>query len=348
MAEQSRHEARAGTSYGHIPDLKWVNRRVPIRDVCKQLGLHFGPGDMIHCWHPDRHKNGDRTPSVSIKRSANRVRCFGCGSKTLSVVDLVMDVESTDVGGAARWLQRHFELGQIPKGRHLGDPHAIQPYMVGYEKPIELLVKSGLWAELQPPTQRIVPVLLYFAECGEKSGTFKVQISYLALQRYSGVRSFQTISKALEQLTELDWLVKVSQPKTDAAMLRDVTTYILTPYSDGLLELANATAAAARTTIQRERELRRQERNLRRDAAGANAQRAAKDGNLKPGAALLQSTSLYNHCSVGQNCATQIVAANVTREVFSSLVPRQVGHRIRRTVYSWGHEHRQKRSAAKR
>jgi hypothetical protein len=99
-----------GTSNGHVPDLKWVNLRLPIRDVCK--GLRFGPSDMIHCWHPDRLKNGDHLPSVSIKRSTNRVQCLGCGSKTPSVVDLVVDVESTVVAGAARWRQRHFGLKQ--------------------------------------------------------------------------------------------------------------------------------------------------------------------------------------------------------------------------------------------
>src|ERR1019366_10337032 len=42
------------------PDLKWVNRHLPIRDICSALGLGFGAGGMIHCWHPERHKAGDR------------------------------------------------------------------------------------------------------------------------------------------------------------------------------------------------------------------------------------------------------------------------------------------------
>jgi len=93
--------ARSSSS---IPDLKWVNRHLPIRDICSALRLRLGAGGMIHCWHPERHKAGDRTPSVSIRKSTNRLLCFGCGSKTLSVVDVVMDALSTDVAGAVVWL----------------------------------------------------------------------------------------------------------------------------------------------------------------------------------------------------------------------------------------------------
>jgi len=43
-----------------------VNRHLPMRDVCASRGLRLGPGAMIHCWHPERYKADDRTPSVSI------------------------------------------------------------------------------------------------------------------------------------------------------------------------------------------------------------------------------------------------------------------------------------------
>ena len=124
-----------------------------------------------------------------------------------------MDALSTDVAGAVVWLQRHFELKYISKGQHLKDRHAIRPYQVGHEQPIELLIKSGLWANLSPPTQRIAPVLLCFAHRGKEPDTFEVRISYRAIQRYSGVSSFETISTSLQQLAELEWLKKLPQAK---------------------------------------------------------------------------------------------------------------------------------------
>src|SRR5262249_48721483 len=117
---------------------------------------------------------------------------------------------------AARWHREHFDVKHIPKGQHLADARAIRPYKVGHEKPIALLIKSGIWTSLASPTQRIVPVLLCFAERGNAPETLKVRLSYRAIQRYSGVRSFQSISKALQQLEELWWLRKVPQTTVPA------------------------------------------------------------------------------------------------------------------------------------
>jgi hypothetical protein len=135
-----------------------------------------------------------------------------------------MDVMEADVAGAARWLEQHFKVKYIPQGQHLTDTHAIRPYRVGYEGPIELLIKSGLWASLKPTPQRIIPVLLHLAERGSDSETFKVQISYRAIQRYSGVKSFGTISEALQQLAEFGWLTTLPQANPEATVLRDVNT----------------------------------------------------------------------------------------------------------------------------
>ena len=335
-------EARSDS--GGIPDLKWVNRHLPIRDVGAALGLRFGPGHMIHCWHPERHKAGDRTASVSIRKSTNRARCFGCGAPTLSVVDLVMDAQATDIAGAVLWLREHFDLKYIPKGRHLADLHAIRPYRVGHEEPIELLIKSGLWAKLNPPAQRIVPVLLCFAEPSDKPQTFMVRLSYRAIQRYSGVSSFGTIRKALQHLGDLEWLKTVSQQNTAARPLRDVNTYILTPYSDALMELANATAAATRATIEQERELRKQQRKIRRRALEASQRIAESSGTEDTERALLKSTSLYTECSVGQNGATRIVAGNAAPAFFLGLARPKV---VRQRASACGHRRKGKRLAVR-
>lgn len=113
-----------------VPDFKWVNHHLPMRDVCAALGLRFGPGGMIHLLVPGTSQVRRPDPSVGILKSTNRLHCFGCGSKNLSVIDVVMDVQSTTVAGAVRWLQEHFELKYIPKGQHLKDKHAMRPYQV--------------------------------------------------------------------------------------------------------------------------------------------------------------------------------------------------------------------------
>lgn len=334
MTEQPMGSPRPESrSPNAIPDLKWVNRYLPMQEICASLDLRFGPGGMIHCWRPERHENGDRTPSVSIHKSTNRLLCFGCGSKSLSVVDVVMDVLSTDVAGAVRWLRDHFELKYISTGRHLKDSHAIPPYKIGYEQPIELLVKSGLWANLEPPTQRIVPVLLYFAERGKQPNTLEVRLSYRAIQRYSGVRSFETISKALRQLEEIGWLNKVSQRKPDVSPLREVNTYILTPHVDVVMELANATAAATRIAVAQERELRTKQRKMRRQKTDVITATAPITGER----AALQSTPLYAACSVAQNSATPSVAGYCARRTFRRLDSTEsVRHRLHRTGATLG------------
>jgi hypothetical protein len=218
-----------------------------------------------------------------------------------------MDVEATGIRGAVRWLEHHFELPYLPKGCHLKDPHAKPPYMAGYEQPVELLVKSGIWANLRPPTQRILPVLLAFAERGPEPGTLEVKISYRAIQKYSGVRSFGTIAGTLEQLLDLGWLAKVPPAQDGTTVLRDVNIYILTPHSDAVVELANATAATTRATVEQERQLRKQQRAARRDFL-----QKSRAGPSSP-CAVLQSTSLYSDCSVGRNHATRDVAGICTR-----------------------------------
>src|SRR5215472_17497210 len=114
-----------------IPDFKWINRFLPIADVARKLGIRFGERGMIHCWHPERHQHGDRTPSASIRPKNDTIRCFGCGTRPLSVVDLVMDARGLCVTDAARWLNENFEIRRIPPRKHLSAVGARPPYKVG-------------------------------------------------------------------------------------------------------------------------------------------------------------------------------------------------------------------------
>lgn len=288
-----------------IPDLHWINRSLPITDVAKALELRFGQGGMIHCWHPEKHQNGDQTPSVGIRKATNRVKCFGCGSPMMSVVDLVCDVQGVDVAGAARWIDGHFDVPQIAKRRHLEPNRPRRWCDVGREQPIELLVKSGIWAVLSPQAQRIAPVLLCLAVEDEHQ-TFRVQISNRGIMRYSGVRSFSSVIKGIRQLEEIEWLQCVPGETRAGTELRSVSTYRLTPYSDGLMELANAMTVQNRLEIAAEREMRKWQRRTRRQALdGATRRVAMKRTDDAHPAGITVYNPLYTERSVGQNSAAQ-------------------------------------------
>jgi len=45
----------AGTG---IPDMRFVNRELPIAEVARALDLRFDGATMVHCWQPERHRHG--------------------------------------------------------------------------------------------------------------------------------------------------------------------------------------------------------------------------------------------------------------------------------------------------
>jgi hypothetical protein len=241
-----------------IPDAFWINRNLAIGQVARELDCRFGAHGKIHCWHPEKHKNGDRTPSVGIHVEANRVKCFGCDSRYMSVVDLVMDVQGVAFLQAIRWIDSHFPgVPRVPKGKHLRDPDRHR-FPVGHEDPLELIVRSGVWAKLSPPSQRILPVLRGFGE-RQQDRTYRLSMSYVAIMRYSGVGSYSGVSKATKELEAWRLLERVPAIG-ELSPIRATAEYLLTPYSNEFQELANAVAGDLKAAVEAERELRRQAR----------------------------------------------------------------------------------------
>ena len=97
-----------------IPDMKYINRELPIADVARALDLRFDGLGKVHCWHPERHQNGDRTASVGIRVSNNTVKCFVCDSRPMGPIDLVMDVRGVGPAEAALWIAERFTVPSIP------------------------------------------------------------------------------------------------------------------------------------------------------------------------------------------------------------------------------------------
>jgi len=70
-----------------MPDICHISRQARTIELARELDLRLDGTSKIHCWHPDRHKHGDRTASVGIRTNNNTVKCFGCGSKPIGPID---------------------------------------------------------------------------------------------------------------------------------------------------------------------------------------------------------------------------------------------------------------------
>lgn len=259
-----------------IPDMAYIRRHVPIADVARELDLRRGTNGLIHCWHPERHVNGDATASASILKTLNRIKCFGCDSLLLGPVDLVADVRGLTPKDAAVWIAQRFSVPSIEPRKHLKEPARII-HEVGLEGELGLLIRSGLWAQLSAFAQRLLPVLLEFADRADpRKRTRTLRLSYRAMQRYTGVGSPRAIAKALAELEEVGWLQKAKRPA--AGPVGQTASYVLTPFSDQVQQLANSTAADLKTDIRIERELRAErKRQLIDSICRAASKTAPKD-----------------------------------------------------------------------
>src|SRR5262249_26825536 len=156
-----------------------------------------------------------------IQKSKNRVRCFSCDVRSLSVLDLVMSVNGTDLRGAIRWITSKFPVPPTPKGKHL--EHAQrwpERARVGTSASrLEFILRSGVWASFTPAERAILPVLDVFAD-GDRA-----MISYAGLMRFSGVGSRTTIAAALRHFEKLR-LIQICRESTGT--LRACGSYVLT------------------------------------------------------------------------------------------------------------------------
>jgi hypothetical protein len=250
--------------------MRFINREVPVAEVARALDLRLDGARKIHCWHPDRHKNGDRTASVGIRASNNTVKCFGCDSRPMGPVDLVMEVHGmASPADAALWIAERFTVPSIPARKRLTETDRRRD-RVGYERGLGMLIRSGLWARLSAPAQTIAAVLLGF---GEKGGpldeALRVQMAYRTLARYSGVQSHNAIRKGLVELNEIGFLI-LPPGAPSRCLDRQSGTYIVTPNSRELWELAQTRARQTQQEIAVEVELRRRQRTERLRSSRGN------------------------------------------------------------------------------
>jgi hypothetical protein len=249
-----QEQGRSRSGLRGIPDMKFINREIPIVKIARALDLRLDGDRKIHCWHPELHKNGDRSASVGIRITNNTVKCFGCDSRPMGTIDLVMDVLGMkSPADAAGWVAAKFDVPTIARQRRRGDSPRMR---VGHEQGLALIIRSGLWGWLSEATQAIAPVIWHFAEKEEPHHeVFKAQISYQTIMRYSGLTSPNAVHKGLVELSEIDFLTLPVRGRREA-LERGTNTYVVKPYSDILWELAQTAACHIRQEIEAEVELR--------------------------------------------------------------------------------------------
>ncbi len=249
--------------------MRFINRNVPISDVARQLNLLLDGAAKIHCWHPGRHKNGDHTASVGIRTTNNTVKCFGCGLGPIGPIDLVMDVQQLSAADSALWIAARFEVPTIPAGKRLEEPQRWRDRF-GYDQGLGLLVKSGLWGTLSDAARSIAPVLMEMSKREKQTDQeSEIQISYVGISRFSGIRSPNAIRKALVELQEVGFLRFIDE-NVRRSPTRRASRYVVTPNSEILVEHAHLFSAQIGSEIAAERELRERLRRQRIELVHGN------------------------------------------------------------------------------
>ena len=96
-------------------ELKQFKASLSITSVAEALGIDVVRG-RFHCFCPQRHANGDRTPSVSISEDRGLFRCWVCEDVRGDVFNLVQQYKSCSFMEALDWLKETYPF-LLPGGK---------------------------------------------------------------------------------------------------------------------------------------------------------------------------------------------------------------------------------------
>ena len=241
---------------GDLLNYKHINR-LPILDVARKLGFEVRD-EKIVCRHSGRHKD-ESVPFLKVLPS-NKVKCDACDDGPMSVLEMVKDYGDLDsLSTAAECIANMFEdVPYKPKGSHLNNPKglAVPP---ACDDPLALLIKSGLWAKLPVPVQRLIPVLLDFGTWEDGNWDCLLTISNRAMMTYSGIGTFTSIKPSLLKLEEMGWLEILDSPRGDSP-IKGTGRYRITPLSERVRKLADEHAPGFGDDIKAQKAFRKRER----------------------------------------------------------------------------------------
>ena len=94
-------------------ELRQFKSALSITAVAESLGVNVVRG-RCHCFFPQRHAHGDRTPSVSISEERGTFRCWVCDDVRGDVISLVQIAKNCGFVEALNWLKETYSF-LLPK-----------------------------------------------------------------------------------------------------------------------------------------------------------------------------------------------------------------------------------------
>ena len=104
-------------------ELKQFKESLSITAVAEALGIDVERG-RFHCFYPQRHAHGDRSPSVTISEDRGLFRCWVCDDIRGDVINLVQLYKNYSFLEALDWLKETFPF-LVPDGKK--GPHEESP-----------------------------------------------------------------------------------------------------------------------------------------------------------------------------------------------------------------------------
>ena len=190
-----------------VPDASYINKRIPIREVAHQLNLHPEPkGKRCRC-------PLDRSHFASVWVKKNRIRCFKCWSGKRSPcwnpINLVMEVKSSPVGEAIKWIADRWKVplcnmnltlnkwGETKRVYRAYKPKPLPDVL----KPSEgALTRARGWCYLTPSTRALALVILGKVSAAEN---IALETTQEKLRELTGIGSRVTMKAAMKQLRDI-------------------------------------------------------------------------------------------------------------------------------------------------
>ena len=88
-------------------EIEVLKSKAPIAEVAQRLGLKI-ERNRCRCMFPERHKNGDRTPSMSIDSQNGLFKCWVCFDVKGDVLQLVRLFYNCSFQHAVQWLAQYY------------------------------------------------------------------------------------------------------------------------------------------------------------------------------------------------------------------------------------------------
>lgn len=180
-----------------MPDMKYVNREIPILEVARELGLALG-GRKATC--PECKK---RRLTFSVK--FNCWRCWNCdpAGKRKTVIDLVMFWLNVDAYNAAAWINARWKIISQVQVERSENQRGITKHVYRRVRQIPVperdkpslqdIVTSPGWREMALSARVVALTLLALARMDEKDS---VTISRKELSYLTGITDPNTLAKA--------------------------------------------------------------------------------------------------------------------------------------------------------